>query len=353
MMNGLKKKTSFLVSGSSEQNILYPLLALAAILLFNLAFTDGFFRIEIKNGHLFGSLIDIFNRGAPVILISIGMTLVYATGGVDLSVGAIIAISGAMAAQLIRPDYVRGVLEYGDQTSLVVVLLVPLALSIILGLWNGFLVAYIGVQPIIATLILMTVGRGIAQLITRGQIIVFEHSLFQYIGSGFFLGIPFPVILVIMVFVLAWGLTRKTNLGIFIEASGANALAGRYMGIRVRLIKIFTYGFSGFCAGLAGLIITADIKAADANNAGIFMELDAIAAVIIGGTVNGGRFSMAGAVIGALIIQSLTTTIITRGVPPQVVLVFKAFIIIIVALIQSGKLRDRISRLVNFGEKAL
>ena len=99
--------------------------------------------------------------------------------------------------------------------------------------------------------------------------------------------------------------------------------------------------------------LTADIKAADANNAGIFMELDAIAAVIIGGTVNGGRFSMAGAVIGALIIQSLTTTIITRGVPPQVVLVFKAFIIIIVALIQSGKLRDRISRLVNFGEKAL
>jgi simple sugar transport system permease protein len=189
-------------------------------------------------------------------------------------------------------------------------------------------------------------------LITHGQIIVFEHPPFQYIGSGFFLGLPFPIILVICMFILTWALTRKTSLGLFIESSGANALASRYMGVPVRLIKTFSYGFSGFCAGLAGLIITADIKAADANNAGIFMELDAIAAVIIGGTINGGRFSMAGAIIGALIIQSLTTTIITRGVPPQVVLVFKAFIIIIVALIQSGKLRDQISRLMPFGEKA-
>lgn len=353
MMNRITKKISLLWTGSSEQNILYPLLAFTAILLFNLVFTEGFFRVELKNGHLFGSLIDIFNRGAPIMLITIGMTLVFATGGVDLSVGAVIAISGAMAAQLIRPDYVKGVLEYGDQTSLIIVLFVPLALSVILGLWNGFLVAYIGVQPIIATLILMTVGRGIAQLITRGQIIVFEHPPFQYIGSGFFLGLPFPIILVIIVSFFTWALTRKTSLGIFIEASGANAVASRYMGIPVRLIKTFTYGFSGFCAGLAGLIITADIKAADANNAGIFMELDAIAAVIIGGTINGGRFSMAGALIGALIIQSLTTTIITKGVPPQVVLVFKAFIIILVAIIQSGKLRDQLRKFTRFGEGAL
>ena len=352
MTGRLKKIISLMFTGSSEQSILYPLLAFAAIILFNLIFTDGFFRIEIKNGHLFGSLIDIFNRGAPVILVTIGMTLVYATGGVDLSVGAIIAISGAMAAQLIRPDYVKGILAYGDQTSLFTVLLIPLALSVILGLWNGFLVAFTGVQPIIATLILMTVGRGIAQLITHGQIIVFEHPAFQYIGSGFFLGLPFPVILVISVSVLTWALSRKTTLGLFIEASGANALASSYMGIPVKLIKAFTYGFSGFCAGLAGLIITADIKAADANNAGIFMELDAIAAVIIGGSVNGGRFSMAGAIIGALIIQSLTTTIITRGVPPQVVLVFKAVIIIMVALIQSKKLRDQLSQLIRTGEKA-
>jgi len=167
----LKGNTLFKTGG--DLNLLYPVLALAAILLFNLFFTQGFFRIEIKNGHLFGSLVDILNRGAPVMLITVGMTLVYATGGVDLSVGAVMAISGALAAQLIRPDYVRGILEYGEMTPLLTVLLVPLGISFLLGLWNGFLVAFIGVQPIIATLILMTAGRGIAQLITHGQIIVF------------------------------------------------------------------------------------------------------------------------------------------------------------------------------------
>lgn len=334
---------------NKNSKLLYPLLALTAILLFNLIFTPGFFNITIKNGHLFGSLIDILNRGAPVMLITIGMTLVYATGGVDLSVGAVMAISGALAAQLIRPDYVNGILEYGDQTFILAVLAVPLVLSALMGLWNGFLVAYIGVQPIIATLILMTAGRGIAQLITHGQIIVFEHGPFQFIGSGFLLGIPFPIILVVILCLITWILTRKTSLGLFIEAIGANSLASHYMGMRVKMMKALTYGFSGFCAGLAGLIICADIKAADANNAGLFLELDAIASVIIGGTINGGRFTLTGSIIGALIIQALSTTVMTRGIPPQVVLLFKAVIIIIVALIQSEKLRNQITNIVKKG----
>ncbi|MBN2617744.1 MAG: ABC transporter permease [Spirochaetales bacterium] len=336
---------------NADKNLLYPLLALSAILLFNLFFTDGFFSIQIKNGHLFGSLIDILNRGAPVMLITIGMTLVYATGGVDLSVGAIMAISGALSAQLIRPDYIKGIIEYGNTTSLFIVLSIPLLISIILGLWNGFLVAFIGVQPIIATLILMTAGRGIAQLITHGLIIVFEHESFQFIGSGFLFGIPFPIILVILLTFITWLLTRKTSIGLFIEAIGANPLASHYMGIKVKMMKTLTYGFSGFCAGLAGIIVCSDIQAADANNAGLFLELDAIASVIIGGTINGGRFSLAGSIIGALIIQALSTTIITRGIPPQVVLVFKAFIIIIVALIQSEKLRAQLKDLLKRGRK--
>ena len=326
------------------QRLLYPLVALAAILLFNLVFTRGFFRLEIKNGHLFGSLIDILNRGAPVMLITIGMTLVYATGGVDLSVGAVIAISGALAAQIIRPGYVHGILEYPEQQALFLVAGVPLLLALILGLWNGFLVSFIGVQPIIATLILMTAGRGIAQLITHGQIIVFIHEPFQFIGSGFLFGLPFPIILVILMCAVTWVITRKTSMGTLIEALGANPTASRYIGIQVRWIKMAVYGFSGFCAGIAGLIVCADIKAADANNAGLDLELDAIASVIIGGTINGGRFSLAGSIIGALIIQALSTTIMTRGVPPQVVLVFKAVIIIIVALIQSPRIRSHIVR---------
>lgn len=327
------------------QKILWPLFALGVILLFNFLFTPGFFHIQIKDGRLFGSLIDILNRGAPTMLITIGMTLVYATGGIDLSVGSTLAISGAMAAYLIRPDYIHGVLEYPDPpTSMFVVIALPLVLAMAAGLWNGFLVAYVGVQPIIATLILMVAGRGIAQLITEGQILIFEHPGFQFVGGGFLFGLPFPVILVILMLTATYFLTRKTALGMFIEAVGANPTASRFMGLRARQIKLLLYMFSGLCAGLAGLIICSDIKGADSNNAGLFLELDAIASVIIGGTMWGGRFTLAGSMIGALIIQSLTTTILTRGVPPEVTLVYKAIVIILVALIQSENFRRLFSR---------
>jgi len=332
------------------QRMLWPLMALVGILLFNFFFTPGFFHIEIKDGRFFGSLVDIANRAAPVMLLAIGMTLVFATGGVDLSVGAVMAISGAIAATVIRPDYVKGVLEYGEVQSLFLVLSIPLFFSLLAGLWNGLLVAVIGIQPIIATLILMVAGRGIAQLITQGQIVVFIHEPFQYIGSGFLFGLPFPIILVLLTFTVTYLLTRRTGLGLFIEAIGANSIASRFMGIRERMITISVYIFSGFCAGLAGLIVCADIKAADANNAGLFLELDAIAAVIIGGTMWGGRFTVFGSIVGTLIIQSLTTTILTRGVAPEVTLVFKAFVIILVALIQSEKFRQLFSNRMA-GEK--
>jgi simple sugar transport system permease protein len=324
----------------NTQRLLWPMAALAGILLFNLVFTPGFFHIEIKDGRFFGSLVDIGNRACPVMLLAIGMTLVFATGGIDLSVGAVMAITGAIAATIIRPDYVKGVIEYGQMRPLLIVVSIPLVVSLLAGLWNGLLVAYVGIQPIIATLILMVAGRGIAQLVTQGQIVVFIHEPFQYIGSGFLLGLPVPIILVIIIFAAIHLLTRKTGLGLFIEAIGANSTASRFMGIRKRLITVAVYMFCALCAGIAGLIICADIKAADANNAGLFLELDAIAAVIIGGTIWGGRFTLMGSIVGALIIQSLTTTILTRGIAPEVTLVFKAVVIIAVALIQSGKFRQ-------------
>ncbi|MBN2527742.1 MAG: ABC transporter permease [Deltaproteobacteria bacterium] len=326
------------------RKLLWPAVALLVILLFNVFFTENFLNIEVKDGHLFGSLIDILNRGAPVLIISIGMTLVYATGGIDLSVGSVIAISGAVAAQLIRPGYIHGILEYPDPpTSLFVVIGVPLLICAIAGAWNGVLVAFVGIQPIIATLILMVAGRGIAQLVTEGQIPVFIHEPFQFLGGGFLMGVPFPVIVSILLIAAVYFLTRRTSLGLFIESSGGNPIASRYMGIKSRLIVLSTYVFCALCAGLAGLIICSDIKAADANNAGLFLELDAIAAVIIGGTMWGGRFTLAGSVIGALIIQSITTTILAFGIPPEVTLVFKALVIIIVSLIQSEGIQDAIN----------
>lgn len=328
------------IDNENIKRLLWPLVALSGILLFNLLFTPGFFQISIKEGHFFGSLIDIGNRAAPVLLLSIGMTLVYATGGIDLSVGAVIAISGAIAATVIRPDYVKGILEYGEIKPLIMVIGIPLFFTLLAGLWNGLLVAYVGIQPIIATLILMVAGRGIAQLVTQGQIVVFIHEPFQYIGSGFLFGFPFPIIIVVVFFVMTQLLTRKTGLGMFIEATGANVVASRFMGIRERLITVAVYIFSGLCAGVAGLIVCADIKAADANNAGLLLEMDAIAAVIIGGTVWGGRYTLVGSIIGALIIQSLTTTMLTLGISPEVTPVYKAIVIISVALIQSEKFRQ-------------
>ena len=199
--------------------------------------------------------------------------------------------------------------------------------------------AYVGVQPIIATLILMVAGRGIAQLIVKGQIVVFVHESFEFVGGGFLFGLPFPVILVIVMLLVVYFLTRRTALGMFIEAVGANPTASRLMGLRARQIKLVLYMLSGLCAGIAGLMICSDIRGADANNAGLFFELDAIASVIIGGTIWGGRFTLAGSMLGALIIQSLTTTILTRGIPPEVTLVYKAAVIILVALIQSENFR--------------
>lgn len=338
-------------SDPNVQRLLWPLVALGTILLFNLIFTPGFFHIEIKDGRFFGSLVDIANRASPVMLLAIGMTLVFATGGIDLSVGAVMAISGAAAATIIRPDYVKGVLEYGEMQPLLMVVSIPLIISLLAGLCNGMLVAYAGIQPIIATLILMVAGRGIAQLITQGQIVVFIHEPFQYIGSGFLLGLPFPIILVIIIYTATYLLTRRTGLGLFIEAIGANSVASRFMGIREQLIKISVYMFCALCAGIAGLIVCADIKAADANNAGLFLELDAIAAVIIGGTIWGGRFTLMGSIVGTLIIQSLTTTILTRGIAPEVTLVFKAVVIIAVALIQSEKFRQIFTRRIMRAEE--
>lgn len=325
------------------RTIMWPLLALILILVFNLFFTKGFFNLEIRDGRLFGSLIDILNRAAPVVILAIGMTLVIATGGIDISVGSVIAIAGGMAALMIRPEYLHGVLEQTQAPPLYIIVGAALLVALLAGIWNGVLVAYLNIQPMVATLILMVAGRGIAQLITQGQILTFVSPEFQFIGSGTFLGLPFPVTIFVVLFGVTYLITRKTSLGLFIESVGANPTASRFAGINSRFVLFVVYVFCAFCAGIAGLIITSDIKGADANNAGLNLELDAILSVVMGGTsMNGGRMFLAGSVIGALFIQALTTTILTRGVQPQWTMVVKAVVVVIVCLLQSSSFRQRI-----------
>ena len=301
--------------------------ALILVLLIDSMVANNFFAVHLQDGRLFGSPIDILNRAAPVALLSIGMTLVIATGGIDLSVGAVMAIAGATAATLTVSGH-----------SLPVVILATLGSGLLCGLWNGVLVALLKIQPFVATLILMVAGRGIAQLITQGQIVTFNSDTLAYLGSGAFSWLPVPLWLTIAMAVLIWLLTRKTALGMFIEAVGINLRAARNAGVNGWLVVMSTYIISGLCAAVAGLIVAADIRGADANNAGLWLELDAILAVVIGGaSLMGGRFNLLLSLIGALIIQSMNTGILLSGFPPELNQVVKAVVVMIVLLLQSPR----------------
>ncbi len=316
------------------QKLKWPLAALALVLLYNFLYTKGFFHVEVKDGRLFGSLIDVVNRAAPVMIISLGMTLVIATGGVDLSVGAVMAISGSVAALLI----VKGL-------ALPVVLAISLGAAILAGVWNGFLIGYFKVPPIVSTLILMVSGRGIAQLLTNGQHIPFKNAGLEYLGRGYFLGIPFAAVLTLILFLVFLLISKRTAAGLFIEATGDNEVASRYAGVQTRLVQFVVYSACSLCAGIAGLIAAANLAEADPSASGIGLELDAILAVVIGGTaLQGGRFFLAGSIVGAILLQTLTTTILTRGVPPQWTQVVKALVIVIVCLLQSETFRRSIFR---------
>ncbi|WP_438431801.1 ABC transporter permease [Gorillibacterium sp. sgz500922] len=324
----------------AKHHLFWPFVILAGLLLFNLIYKPWFFSIQVKNGHLYGSLIDIINFGAPLALVAIGMTLIIATKGIDLSVGSVIALSGAISCLLIS--------KAGDQNTLSIVLLsvgAALALSLFAGLWNGTLVSVFGIQPIVATLILMVAGRGVAQLITGGQIITVSSHKYEFIGAGWLFMLPFSVFIVAVLFIAALFLTRKTALGLFIESVGSNPTASRLMGIRSRTILLAVYLFGSLCAGIAGLIISSNVSSADGNNAGLWYELDAILAVVIGGTsMNGGRFYLSGSLIGAMVIQTLTTTIYMTGIPSDTILVVKAVVVFAVCLIQSEKFRKKVFR---------
>ncbi len=323
-----------------KHRLVWPVVILLVLLVSNVFFTPSFFSIAMKNDHLYGSLIDILRSGAPLIIVGIGMTVVIATGGIDLSVGAVVALSGSIAVSQIS--------KLGDQNSTAGVLGacgIAVVISMLCGLWNGVLVAVLGIQPIVATLILMVGGRGLAQLISDGQIVTIVSSPYKLIGGGYWLTVPFSVIVAVAIVTLSAVVSRRTAFGLLLESVGGNAEASRLAGIRSRSIVLLAYVFSGFCAGIAGLMISSNVSSADANNMGLWYELDAILAVVIGGTaLIGGRYLLAGTVVGALVIQTLTTTIYTIGIPPETTLLFKALVVTVVCLLQSPAFRAKVFR---------
>ncbi len=313
----------------------WPAIGLVLLIVVNAIFDPGFLQISTVDGHLYGTPVDIFNQGSRVMLLALGMTLVIATGGVDLSVGSVVAVSASVCAQLLVRD-----------VPVPLVVLAALGTGLVAGGLNAILVARLGIQPIVATLILMVAGRGVAQLITGGNVILFDSPGFEFLAKGHLLGLPFAALLVLALFGLTHLALRKTAAGLFLEAVGDNATASHFAGVAAARTKALAYIACGACAGLTGALAASHIAAADAYQAGINMELDAIFAVVIGGTaLTGGRFYLLGSLIGALFLQTLTLSMFYFGVPPAVAPVPKAILIIVVSLLQVPALRRRFMQL--------
>ncbi|MDB5080139.1 MAG: permease component of ribose/xylose/arabinose/galactoside ABC-type transporter [Chloroflexi bacterium] len=300
------------------------LLALLLLVIYNIIFTRNFLTTQTLNVNL--------TQVATIVIVATGMTLVIATGGIDLSVGSLMAISGALAPLIFLSK--QG--PFSDPVlGVVAAFIIPVLVAGAFGLFNGSLVTHFKIQPIIATLVLFIAGRGIAQVVTNGNLQTFRNPSFQYIGLGRPFDIPFQVILMLVIVALTAWVMRVTIFGRYVLAVGGNEAAARLSGVPVNRVKLAVYVISGILSGIAGLIVIAINSSSDANLVGQNMELDAIAAVAVGGTpLTGGRVTIFGTLIGALIIQLIRYTLLANRVPDAAALVVKAAIILVAVYIQ-------------------
>ncbi|WP_425418415.1 ABC transporter permease [Oricola indica] len=328
------------IKAMAQSRAIWPLLALALILIVAGFISPNFYEIRIVEGRLFGNLIDILYRAVPTALVALGMAVVIGTRGIDLSVGSIIAIVGAVIVWRIK---------MGDPH--VTILFTALAAGILCGMWNGFLVAALGIQPIIATLILMVSGRGIGMLINLlygGTDPSFESAFLQGLSTGSIWLIPTRLVLAAGIFLALWLLIRRTALGLFVESVGGNAAASNLAGVNARVIVFVAYVLCGLLSAWAGIIMTADTHTSDPVSVALYIELDAILAVVIGGgSLAGGRIYLGMTVIGALVIQALTTATLISGLPPEYNLIIKALVVLSVLFLQSANARNAIRGLVS------
>jgi ribose/xylose/arabinose/galactoside ABC-type transport system permease subunit len=300
--------------------------ALLLLLLFNLLVTPHFLSWQTLNVNL--------TQVATIVIVAVGMTLVIATGGIDLSVGSLMAISGALAPMIFLSSF--GVAH--PALGIALAFVVPVLVAGLFGLFNGWFITRFHVQPIVGTLVLFIAGRGIGQVLTNGNLQVFKNPRFQFIGLGRIAGVPFQVLLMLLLVAAAAWMLRRTLFGRQILAIGGNEAAARLSGIPAERVKRRVYAISGLCAGVAGLIVVAINSSSDANLVGLGMELDAIAAVAVGGTLlSGGYATVLGTLVGALIIQLVRYTLLANGVPDSAALVVKAGIIVVAVWLQRGR----------------
>ncbi len=302
--------------------------ALIVLIIYNLVSTPRFLTFDGLTEAINVNLLQV----APIVIVATGMTLVIATGGIDLSVGSIMAIAGAVAPLIFLSTLP---LLSNPFIGITMGILVPILIAGLFGLFNGFLITAFRIQPIIATLVLFIAGRGIAQVISNGNIQVFHGSNFVFLGSGRIFNIPVQVIVALIVLVVVAWIVRTTTFGRYLLATGGNEVASRLSGIPTDRVKRTVYVISGMLAGLAGLIIVAINSSSDANNVGLNGELDAIAAVAVGGTpFTGGQASVWGTLLGALLIQLIRFTLVTKNIPLPVAQIINAAIILFAVYLQ-------------------
>ena len=292
--------------------------ALLALVVVCALLAQRFLSFEIRDGRLFGALVDVLRRSAPVALVALGMTLVIGVGGIDLSVGAVMAIAGVLAGRLLESGL-------GDALALVL----GLGAGAGLGLANGGLVRGLALQPLVATLVLLVGGRGLAQVLADGRIVTLERGAIVALGRGDFALLPAPVWLVLGLYAGTALLLRRTRAGLWLECSGENPRAARICGLPVAAAELAAYAACGLCAALAGLVATGDLQAADADQLGLYVELDAILAVVLGGTaLTGGRMRPFGTLLGVLIVQTLATALLMLDVSKEAGLVLKGCLVL-------------------------
>ncbi len=320
----------------TKKPLFLPISCMILVLLINLIRSRSFFAISINNGVLYGRLIDILNRGSEIAILAVGQTLVVAvSAGTDISVGSVMSLSACSCCMLLA--------GYGNNsvTTLAVPMVVGMLFGVLMGgacgAFNGALVAKLKIQPMVATLILFTAARAIGLLLCNNQITYIRYDKYKYLGN-FIPGcpIPTPVFVAGVVILVVALLLKKTALGLYIQSVGINSRAARISGINSDVICFACYLICGVCAGIAGIVASSRIYSADSNNIGLNFELDAILAVALGGnSLGGGKFNLAGSIIGAYTIQAITTTLLAMGVTTDTAPVYKAIIVVIIVVVQA------------------
>ena len=304
----------------------------------------NFFSVSITNDLLQGRLINILNRGSEIAILAIGMTLVVsASAGTDISVGSVMSLCASVCCVILAGAAAPQATELA--VPLIVGVLGGLVMGCICGSFNGFLVAKLNIQPMVATLILWSAARAIGLLLCNNLIVYVRNDTFAILG-GYVWVIPTPIIIAIVCIVIITLVLKKTAMGLYIQSVGINKKASRIAGLNSQRIIFICYLLCGLCAGIAGIVGASRITSADSNNIGLNYELDAILAVALGGnSLGGGKFNLAGSIIGAYTIQAITTTMYNMGVSTAVTPVFKAVVVIIIVAIQAPPVRTFFKKL--------